>query len=285
MAPAAVPANSASTPRWTAVDDYLITQDVEYVSRPTSARQRLDLYLPKGPKRGPLPLLVWIHGGGWAGGDKVNCPAMRMLKDGFAVASLNYRLTSEAKWPAQIYDCKAAIRWLRAHGSAYGIDPSRIAVWGASAGGHLAALLGTSSGRKNLEGDLGNNSVSSDVQAVVDWCGPSDFLPNDQPIALPAGSMDMVVRLFGGPLQQHKEEAVAASPVTYITGKEPPFLIMHGKQDDVVPLQQATELTERLKAKNDPVQLMIVPDAGHHLLTDRTEQVVREFLKRNFKLP
>ena len=137
----------------------------------------LDLYLPEGAPR-PLPLVVWIHGGGWRNGAKEQTPARRLVERGYAVASINYRLSGEAIFPAQIHDCKAAVRWLRANAAKYGLDAGRVAAWGSSAGGHLVALLGTSGGIMELEGGLGNADQSSRVQAVVDFFGPHGF-PQD----------------------------------------------------------------------------------------------------------
>ena len=147
-------------------------KDLIYAS--TQQKQlALDLYIPDGaPKR---PLVVWIHGGAWRAGSRAKPPALYLTAQGYAVASISYRFSQEAVFPAQIHDCKAAIRWLRANALKYGYDATRIGVWGASAGGHLAALLGTSGGVKGLEGDLGNARESSTVQAVVDFFGPTDL--------------------------------------------------------------------------------------------------------------
>ena len=148
-------------------------RNLEY-ARVGDKKLLLDLYLPEKPQ-GPLPLVIWIHGGAWLGGDKADCPARRLVQRGYAVASVNYRLSNEAIFPAQIKDCKAAVRWLRAHTAEYGLDAGHFGVWGASAGGHLVALLGTSGDTKDF--DKGENlGVSSRVQAVCDWFGPTDLL-------------------------------------------------------------------------------------------------------------
>ena len=151
-------------------------------------------------------MVVWIHGGGWKGGDKRRNPAIMLLPKGYAVVSVNYRLSQHATMPAQIEDCKAAIRWVRAHAKEYNLNPERIGVWGASAGGHLVALLGTAGDVKELEGKLGNEEQSSRVQCVVDWFGPSDFLSMgrtqekaDSPVAM----------LLGGPLSEKSEAAAS----------------------------------------------------------------------------
>ena len=137
---------------------------------------KLDLFIPEKAE-GPMPLVVWIHGGGWRSGSKENCRALGLTEYGFAVASINYRLTDVAMFPAQIHDCKAAIRFLRANAKQHRIDPNRIGVWGSSAGAHLAALMGVTNGNKEVEGNIGKyTQTSSDVQAVCDWCGPTDFM-------------------------------------------------------------------------------------------------------------
>ncbi len=239
--------------------------DVEY--GPHGVGNRLDLYLP--PKAdAPLPLVIWIHGGGWEAGNKDNPPGLDLLKKGYAVASLNYRLSQEAKFPAQIEDCKAAIRFLRANAKKYNLDPDHFGVWGASAGGHLVALLGTTGAVKELEGDGPNKNESSAVQAVVDWFGPTDMLQMkaqaDVKQAFDADSADSPVgRLFGGPVQEHKELAEQANPLHFITKDAAPFLIFHGDKDNLVPLGQSKILDEALKAAKVESTLIVIEGAGH----------------------
>src|SRR5687767_8759314 len=155
-----------------------VLRDVEYATV-GDVSLRLDLYLPSDGE-GPFPVLVWIHGGGWMEGSKNLAPnsfQVRQTARGYAVASINYRLSQQAIFPAQIHDCKAAVRWLRAHAREYNLDPDRVASWGSSAGGHLATLLGTSGDVEDLEGSVGGNlEFSSRVQATVDMFGPSNFL-------------------------------------------------------------------------------------------------------------
>ncbi len=150
-----------------------VLRDLQYVEG-GHERNRLDLYLPEKAE-GRLPLVVWIHGGAWWAGSKDGCPAVPLTAKGYAVASINYRLSQHAVFPAQIEDCKAAIRWLRANAAKYHLDADHIGVWGASAGGHLVAMLGTTGNVKELEGKGGNLDQSSRVQCVVDWFGPSDL--------------------------------------------------------------------------------------------------------------
>jgi len=225
-------------------------------------RQKLDLYLPATGTN--LPLIVWVHGGGWMEGSKEDPPGLRLLVHGFALASINYRLSQDAVFPAQLVDCKAAIRWLRAHAREHGLDPNRIGVWGASAGGHLVALLGTTGAVKEF--DLGENlGVSSRVQAVCDWFGPTDFTqitnhPSDINHAAPDSPE---ARLLGGPIAQNAAKAQRANPIPYITKDDPPFLIMHGDKDTVVPLEQSQLLAEALQKAGVPVIFHVVPGGGH----------------------
>lgn len=232
--------------------------DIAYVAD-GHERQKLDLYLP-AKADGPTPLVIWIHGGAWRAGDKRGGPALALLEKGYAVASINYRLSQHAIMPAQIEDCKAAIRFLRSRAKEYNLNADRFGVWGSSAGGHLVALVGTSGDVKTLEGKLGNPDHSSRVQCVVDWFGPTDFTKmgggHDRPNAPES-------QLIGGSVQQHKQAASAANPITYVSRDDPPFLIMHGDKDNVVPLNQSELLHDALKAAGVEVTLEVLKGAGH----------------------
>jgi acetyl esterase/lipase len=244
-----------------------VVRNIEY-ARAGDKSLLLDLYLPAA-STGRLPVIVWVHGGGWATGDKGDGgPAARMTERGYAVASINYRLSWEARFPAQIEDCKAAIRWLRANASRYNLDADRIGVWGSSAGGHLAALVGTSGDVRELEGSLGNNDRSSRVQAVIDWYGPSDFLKM-QSESLSCGVIDHnspaspESLLLGCPIQICPDRSRRASPVTYATADDPPFLIMHGTADCLVPPLQSRDMADALKAAGVEATLKFIEGAGH----------------------
>ena len=239
--------------------------DLAYVTN-GDPNQRLDLVLPapSGARTAGTPLIVWIHGGGWEQGSYHQNPARAMAARGYAVASIGYRLSSQAKYPAQIEDCKAAVRWLRAHAAEYGIDPARIGVWGASAGGHLAALLGTTAKEKQF--DVGENlGQSSAVRCVIDSFGPADFFHWGDP-PLPA-SYDTpntaLARLLGGRLADHEELARLASPVTFVDKDSAPFLIMHGEKDPLVPVQQSVVLDAALRKAGVDSTLVLVPGGGH----------------------
>jgi acetyl esterase/lipase len=271
LAQAAQPVSPGQeTPAWPAVRSRL---DLPYAAS-DNPRQRLDLYWPRTPQReGPLPLIVFIHGGAFLYGDRKPDPQpgdpcgirlmLALVASGrYAGASLGYRLSAEATWPAQIHDCKAAIRWLRANARQYGIDPGRIGVMGTSAGGHLAAVLGTSGGVAEMDGGLGCClGESSRVTCVVDEYGPTDFLElhgcgNRSPDT-PAA------KLIGGPLPDHPKAARSASPMTYVASDNPPFLVIHGTKDGVVSIRQSERLVAALQSKGVDVAFVPVPGGGH----------------------
>jgi acetyl esterase/lipase len=246
-------------------------------------RNRLDLYLPRDAAK-PLPLIVWIHGGGWMGGNKDGCPAAHFATKGYVVASINYRLSQHAAFPAQIEDCKAAIRWLRANAKKYHIDPDRVGVWGGSAGGYLVSLLGTTAGIKDLEGTGGNLDQSSRVQAVVDWYGPTDFVHWDPKFNKAVNSM--IAQLLGGPAPENEAKARRASPLTYVSKDAAPILIVHGNKDDIVPLSQSEQFAEALKKAGVEVTLQVIPGSGHGgpaFTTPDNSRRIEEFFARHLK--
>lgn len=244
-------------------DGTTVEKDVAYG---THERHKLDVYTPKGD--GPFPLVVWVHGGAWQGGSKEGGPALKLLEHGYAVASTNYRLSQHAVFPAQIEDCKAAIRHLRANAKKYRIDPDRVGVWGASAGGHLVALLGTSGDVKELEGDGKHAKQSSRVQCVVDWFGPTDLTKMKEQTTV-KGPIDHdaadapEAKLIGGAVQQNKDKARAANPIEYVTKDDPPFLIVHGDQDPLVPVGQSEILADALKKAKVECELVVLKGAKH----------------------
>jgi acetyl esterase/lipase len=228
---------------------------------------KMDILRPKTAPDNPMPVLVWIHGGGWRAGNKSTGIAklIPFAQAGYFCATVEYRLSQEALFPAQIHDCKCAIRFLRAHAKQYSLDPDRIGVWGSSAGGHLVSLLGTGGDVKELEGEGGWPEFSSRVQAVCNWYGPSDLIHiGDAPSRIDRSSPNCPeARLIGGSLMQNREKAAAASPVTYVTEDDPPFLIMHGEFDETVPLDQSRRLSLALKKAGIDYRFYIIKDAGH----------------------
>lgn len=253
---------------------------------------KLDLYVPEKVAEGERarPLVVWIHGGGWQGGSKDRCPASRLVPDGYIVASIQYRLTDVAPWPAQIQDCKGALRWLRANAEKYGIDAERIGVWGLSAGGHLAAMLGMTVPKDDLvlEGDVGGHtSQSSGVQAVVNWFGPADLVKLIGGAEIvddgPEGPM---TKLAGGKLSERVHVLKQASPIMYASKEDAPMLIMHGTQDRLVPLEQSRMLRDALQKAGASVELIEKPDSGHgsgEFMRLATLQQVRQFFDVHLK--
>ncbi len=249
-----------------------VVKNLEY-ARIDGKSLLLDLYRPHDAN-GPLPVVIWIHGGGWKQGSKDRCPATWLVAHGYAVASINYRLTDEAHWPAQIDDCRAAVRWLREHAGTYGLDAGHFGVWGGSAGGHLAALLGTLDPPKNEE-------FSSRVQAVCDWYGPSDLLTMP-PNVLSSGKTEQDLaqsngaKLLGGTVKDRPELARQASAFFQVSQDDSPFLIMHGDQDASVPLEQSRRLHEKLRAAGVSSTLHVIPGAGHGGKEFQTPEVRRQ---------
>ncbi len=225
-------------------------------------QMHLDLYLPKKPKAARLPVVVWIHGGGWRAGNK---SSGRLILPHFVRTwrycgvAVEYRLTGEAPWPAQIHDCKAALRWIRAHAHRFGMNPDKIGVVGGSAGGHLAALLGTSGGVEALEGPGPWTQWSSQVQAVVEFCGPTDLVAVAQEELLP--EVRKMLEAFLGP--GGKKAAREASPTTYISPDDPPVLIVHGTEDRIVPFSQALIFHQALRQAQVECYLYRIQGAGH----------------------
>ncbi len=248
--------------------------DIAYASG--SNAQKMDIFLPDTVKD-KNPVLIWIHGGGWKGGDKSefrNSSRLTELKKrGYAVVVINYRLSGEAKFPSQIFDVKAAIRWVKANAGTYKFNPDKIGVWGSSAGGHLSALAGTSGSIAELE-DLnqGNSSFSSTVQVVVDWYGPTDFLKMDS-LALAQGCTSSnhnaanspESELIGFKITTRADLVAKANPITYISNDDPPFLIEHGLIDCTVAYGQSQLLFKELLPVlgSQKVKIKLLDATGH----------------------
>lgn len=264
---------------------------------------KLDLYLPGGVE-GLIPVVVYIHGGAWVSGNKLNCPHLSINAAGFAAACISYRFSQENFFPAQIHDVKAAVRWLRANAETYKLNPRRIGAWGSSAGGHLAALLGTSDGVHELEGSVGITNQKSCVQAVADWYGPTDFFQlsrehfctgnprssfctssvrNGSPEAKLVACLYSLDKKFESLFNCAKRVA-QASPVTYISGNSPPFFIQHGETDNTVSPASSQLLHRELLRNGARSTLEILPKSGHGdgLFQERaTKRAVMEFFRAN----
>lgn len=260
-----------------------VLKDIEY-SRPNGYPLLLDLYLPERAQDEGAPVVVWVHGGGWKNGSKEKPKAAWLAEEGYAVVSINYRLTDVAQWPAQIDDCREAVRWARRNASVFGFDLDRIGTWGSSAGGHLVALMGTLPYPEN-------ESVSSRVQAVCDWFGPTELLtmpPNnvgegrtEEDVANSNGA-----KLLGCTVKDCPELARQASAYDNVSKDDAPFLIMHGDEDPGVPIQQSIQFYERLRKMGVPVQYEVVEGAGHGgklFDTPEVKATVRAFFDQYLK--
>ncbi|MDX1680144.1 MAG: alpha/beta hydrolase [Akkermansiaceae bacterium] len=253
--------------------------DVVFAS-PGGVDLLLDLHLPETST--PAPLVVYIHGGGWSSGNRKSHGMSWLNHHGYAVACIEYRMGREAPFPAQIHDCKGALRWLRAHQDTYGYDASKVVVAGMSAGGHLATLMGTTNGDQALEGTTaGHPGQSSRIQGVINYFGPSDFIlrSKNQPDKTERRS-GPVFQLLGGPVKSNLDPARLASPVTHISEGDPPLLILHGSEDRQVLLNQSQHLLERYQAQGLKAQLHVENGAGHGWIhpTSSERKVVLKFL-------
>lgn len=253
-------------------------RDIEY-ARVNGQPLLLDIYEPV-QRTNKLPVIVWIYGGSWEHGSKDFCPVAVMAARGYALVSFNYQLSEAARFPAQIFDCKAVIRWLRANASLYGLDPDHIGILGASAGGHLAALLGTTAGVPEMEGDVGDNlRYSSRVQCVCAFYPPTDL---DRLASDPSARKNpdsIIGRLLGGAVADNVDKARRASPITYVTRDAAPFFLLHGDKDTVVPAEQSKLFYAALKRSGVDAQLAIVPGKGHGIIAppDVAERIYRFF--------
>jgi acetyl esterase/lipase len=266
--------------------------DIPYAGT-DNPRQCLDLFLPKERRsNAPLPVIVFIHGGGWRNGHKRSGQGRvrPYVESGhYAGVSVGYRLSGEAQWPAQIHDCKAAIRWIRANAQTHGLDARRIGVWGTSAGGHLVAMLGTSAGVPAMDGDLGpHTKLSTSVTCVVDFFGPTDFLQMDAQ-RVPGSKLthdrpdSPESLLIGGAIQSNPDEVATANPITYVTGDDPPFLIMHGDDDRLVPIHQSDIFEKALQQAGVDVSFVPIAGAGHGLRGADTGAQVTAFFDRHLR--
>jgi acetyl esterase/lipase len=262
-------------------------KDLDYAGK-NNPRQKLDLLLPKDRTKKP-PLVVFIHGGGWVSGRKEDGLAIArdlVTAGGYAAASLNYRLVTEAIWPAQIHDCKAAVRFLRAKAADYGFDGDRIGVMGMSAGGHLVSLLGTVNGEPALEGQLGPFAkTNSRVQCVVNFFGPTDF---DGYLAMAPTSErrrgeQLVARLLGRDQAEVRRNLTAASPARWVTEDDAPFFTAHGTKDDLVPFAQATTIHTALEKAGVESHLVAMEGAGHGFASDELNRRILRFLDKHLR--
>jgi acetyl esterase/lipase len=241
--------------------DYNVAADVRYCTG-GGKPLLMDVFIPSARIHQPTPAVLWLHGGGWERGDKNGSSGARFLAAaGFVTASIYYRLSGDAKFPADIEDCKCAIRYLRANASRYGLDPDRIGIAGASSGGHLALLVATADSTAGLEGSGGWPKVSSRVKAVVSYYGPTDFRTLTADFGTRAQAA--ITKLLGGPFEDHRDSYAHASPITYISPDDPPLLMFHGDGDTLVPFHQSERMRDAYRKTGLPVELVKVGNANH----------------------
>jgi acetyl esterase/lipase len=262
-----------------------VIQDVEY-ARTGEHVLRLDLH--RAIEKSRSPLIVWVHGGAWRSGSKSNMPLAKLVDDGYAVASVDYRLSTQAQFPAQIHDLKAAIRFLRAHGDQLRIRSQKIVIAGDSAGAHLAALVGVSNRHGELEGEIGNDRLqSSDVQGIISFYGAANLTtilgqstPHGLKVRVPALEL-----LLGGQPTNVMTLARLASPVFHVDRDDPPLLLFHGDQDPQMPINQSHELQGAYRRAKAPVQFEVVYGGAHGgaaFYDGERLAILKAFLRRNF---
>jgi acetyl esterase/lipase len=264
-----------------------VERDITYCTA-DSVPLKLDVHYPK-MMNGPAPVAVWVHGGGWTSGSKLGgtgfADVPELVSRGYLVVSVDYRLAPQYKWPAQIQDVKCAIRFLRANAARFNLEPNKMGAWGGSAGGHLVALLGTADASAGFEGSGGYEDQSSRIQAVVDMFGPADL-----PQLFRGFTGGIVSQVFGN--VNGTDILQRASPTTFATQDDPPFLILQGDRDTVVPPSQSQTLYERIKAAGIPATLVMVKNAEHSfdpaggdISPSRAEltQMIADFFDQNLR--
>ena len=256
-----------------------VVRDLEY-AQVKGVSLKLDLYRPVTKPSAPMPLVIWVHGGGWKTGTKANCPAAWLAAKGYAVASLDFRLLPEHPWPAQIEDPIAALRWLRKESGRYGFDAERTAAMGGSSGGHVVALWGTLT-----------LPPEDKVKAVVDWYGPTDLLtmppnvPSEKRTRAELAKANGAL-LLGGVVMDQPDKAKAVSALHQVSKDDVPFLIMHGTADTSVPVDQSERLHAALKAVGVESTLKLLPGAGHggkEFDSPESRALIQAFMDKHLK--
>lgn len=263
-----------------------ITRDIAYLDT-DNPRHMLDIAVPEKPATDkPLPVIVLIHGGGWMGGTHgpYLTKALPLVREGkFAAVSIGYRLSREAQWPAQIHDCQAGLRWVKANAEKYNWDPERIVLWGSSAGGHLVAMLGVSADDAKIDGKAGPHAdVDLKVAGVIDFFGPANMLTMGTPEGFARHNKPDApeAMLLGGPILDVPEIAKSASPQEYVSAGDAPFLILHGTNDGTVPYEQSVDFHAALKKAGVDSTFVTVKRAGHGFGGPEVNERVRAFLDK-----
>lgn len=268
-------------------DNFAFKKNVPYV-KDGGERQQLDVFLPKDFKTAdaPYPAIVWIHGGGWMSGSKDGMDDIAKAATGFDIAffSINYRLAPKDHFPAQLEDCKSAIRWIRAHAKQMNVDPKKIGAWGASAGGHLVALLALTGDKKEF--DVGEYlDQSSAVQAACDFFGPKDFMILNEYSGYDRfGDVEgLIVGFLGVTLKNAEEPMKKASPLHYVRKNAAPLLILHGTKDEIVPIEQSIDFDRAMKRVGADCRLIVLKGSGHGGAEFLNEKNGREIVAFFFK--
>ncbi len=260
-----------------------VIRDIVYAS-PGGQELRLDLHIPDTAPR-PMPVVVGIPGGGWQRAARESA-CLLPLPLGMAVAGIEYRTSQVATAPANVQDCKSAVRWLRTHAAEYGFDTSRIGACGSSAGGHLTALLALATGVPELEPGDGLGCTDSRLQAVCAVCGPCDLARMGDPSlrARNPGLGDVTDKYLGGPTAERRDLARLVSPLTYVRRDAPPMMLVHGDADPVVPIEESEILYAALKKAGADVLLLRIPGGGHSRFDKEMQPEFAAFFTRVFGL-
>ena len=255
--------------------DIVVERDLTY-GNVAQRELKLDLAMP-AMGAGPFPAVIFVHGEGWRAGNRqqMNHFIEGVASLGYIGATIEYRLVPAARFPAQVEDMKAAVRWLRANADRYRIRADRIGVVGFSAGGYLASMLGVTGPSDGLEGDGGNAQVSSAVQAVVSFFGPTDFSTRDWPSAL---ETEVIVPFLGGSFADRPDVYARASPINYASGRAPPFLFFHGTNDELVPVDQSRRLAGKLKHHGVPSRLVELQGEAHGFSDATNQKAMQQML-------
>jgi acetyl esterase/lipase len=277
-------AADAKRPSGPAVPEGVAFEPGVEFSNPDNQHLQLDVARPaKGD--GPFPAILCIHGGGFRAGDRQGYDGLciRLAQHGYVAATVTYRLAPKYQFPAAVYDCKAAVRWLRANAAKYHIDPERIGVTGGSAGGHLALFLGVTNDVKKFDGDGGNLTQSSRVTCVVSYFGPSDFTKS---YGHSKDAAEVLPLWLGGDLEKAHRRHIEASPLYWVTPEAPPTLCIQGTKDDYVAYDQAIWMVDKLKAADVEAELMTMEGAGHGFHgkdAEKADAAMIAFFDKHFK--